>query len=85
MSFFADENDIARMAAGFTLPSRLAKLLADRQAEEQEQIESDPPQNPCNGREWYQRGYDRCLRDFGPDAKITQGYADILRELGGDE
>ena len=44
MSFFADENDIARMAAGFTLPSRLAKLLADRQADEQEQIENDPPQ-----------------------------------------
>jgi len=54
MSFFADEDDIARIAAGFSLPSRLAKLLADRQAEEQEQIESDPPQNPCNGREWYQ-------------------------------
>ena len=41
MAFFADEDDIAQMAAGFSVPARLAKLLADREEQEQE---NDPPQ-----------------------------------------
>ena len=39
---FADAEDIANMSTAFTLPSRLAKQLADRQKRIEQRKEQDP-------------------------------------------